>query len=130
MTSFRKCHILQPEDSSPKRDSNPCSSIGGRLRKQTCKPLHHASPQLQFPYVKMKLIIMIIDYSLLLSSSLLLLLLLLLQVFVFHNHEPQLPWVKTSSFRRPAWKSAFNWTMTYRSEGLFVGWLLIVPATG
>ena len=22
-TSFRKCHILQPEDSSPKRDSNP-----------------------------------------------------------------------------------------------------------
>ena len=42
-TSFRKCHILQPEDSSPKRDSNPRSSIGGRLGKQTCKPLHHAS---------------------------------------------------------------------------------------
>ena len=35
-TSFRKCHILQPEDSSPKRDSNPRSSIGGRLGKQTC----------------------------------------------------------------------------------------------
>ena len=35
-TSFRKCHILQPEDSSPKRDSNPHSSIGGRLGKQTC----------------------------------------------------------------------------------------------
>ena len=34
-TSFRKCHILQPEDSSPKRDSNPLSSIGGRLGKQT-----------------------------------------------------------------------------------------------
>ena len=32
-TSFRKCHILQPEDSSPKRDSNPRSSIGGRARK-------------------------------------------------------------------------------------------------
>ena len=25
-----------PEDSSPKRDSNPCSSIDGRLGKQTC----------------------------------------------------------------------------------------------
>ena len=35
-TSFRKCLILQPEDSSPKRDSNPRSSIGGRLGKQTC----------------------------------------------------------------------------------------------
>ena len=35
-TSFRKCHILQPEDLSPKRDSNPRSSIGGRLGKQTC----------------------------------------------------------------------------------------------
>ena len=35
-TSFKKCHILQPEDSSPKRDSNPRSSIGGRLGKQTC----------------------------------------------------------------------------------------------
>ena len=43
--SFRKCHILQHENSSPKRDSNPRSSIGGRLGKQTCKPLHHASPQ-------------------------------------------------------------------------------------
>ena len=35
-TSFRKCHILEPEDSSPKWDSNPRSSIGGRLGKQTC----------------------------------------------------------------------------------------------
>ena len=34
-TSFRKCHIPQPEDSSPKRDSNPHSSTGGRLGKQT-----------------------------------------------------------------------------------------------
>ena len=34
VTSFRKCHILQPEDSSPKRDSNSRSSIGGRLGKQ------------------------------------------------------------------------------------------------
>ena len=33
---LQKCHILQPEDSSPKRDSNPRSSIGGRLGKQTC----------------------------------------------------------------------------------------------
>ena len=29
-TSFRKCHILKPENSSPNRDSNPHSSIGGR----------------------------------------------------------------------------------------------------
>ena len=35
-TSFRKCHMLRPENSSPKRDSNPHSSIGGRLGKQTC----------------------------------------------------------------------------------------------
>ena len=32
-TSFRKCHILKPENPSPKRDSNPNSSIGGRLGK-------------------------------------------------------------------------------------------------
>ena len=42
-TSFRKCHIPQPENSSPNRDSNPHSSIGGRLGKQTCQSLHHAS---------------------------------------------------------------------------------------
>ena len=35
-TSFRKCHILKSEDSSPKWDSNPYNSIGGRLGKQTC----------------------------------------------------------------------------------------------
>ena len=29
-TSFKKCHILKREDSSPKRDSNPRNSIGGR----------------------------------------------------------------------------------------------------
>ena len=28
--------LLKPEDSSPKPDSNPRSSIGGRLGKQTC----------------------------------------------------------------------------------------------
>ena len=33
------------KNSSLNRDSNPHSSIGGRLGKQTCKPLHHASPQ-------------------------------------------------------------------------------------
>ena len=44
-TILRKCHILKPEDSSPKRDSSPHNSIGGRLGKQACKPLHHASPQ-------------------------------------------------------------------------------------
>ena len=32
----KKKHILKPEDSSPKRDSNPHSSIGGRLGKQLC----------------------------------------------------------------------------------------------
>ena len=35
-TSFRKCHILKPENSSPTWDSNPHNSIGGRLGKQTC----------------------------------------------------------------------------------------------
>ena len=35
-TSFRKCHILMPGDSSPKRDSNLHNGIGGRLGKQTC----------------------------------------------------------------------------------------------
>ena len=34
-TSFRKFHILKPEDTSNKRDSNPHNSIGGRLGKQT-----------------------------------------------------------------------------------------------
>ena len=34
-TSFRKCRILKPEDSSPKQDSNPHSSIGGKLWEQT-----------------------------------------------------------------------------------------------
>ena len=43
--SFRKCHIINPEDSSPKPDSNPQNSISGRLGKQTCQPLHHASSQ-------------------------------------------------------------------------------------
>ena len=36
MTSFRKGHILKLENSSPKRDLNPHSSIGGRLGKQMC----------------------------------------------------------------------------------------------
>ena len=35
-TSIRICHILKPEDSSPKRDSNLHSGIGGRLGKQMC----------------------------------------------------------------------------------------------
>ena len=33
---LRKCHILKPDNSSPKRDTNPHPSIVGRLRKQTC----------------------------------------------------------------------------------------------
>ena len=36
VTSFRKCHLLKPEDSRPKWDSNPHNSIGDRLEKQTC----------------------------------------------------------------------------------------------
>ena len=32
----KRPHTKNPEDSSPKRDSNPRSSIGGRLGKQTC----------------------------------------------------------------------------------------------
>ena len=35
-TSFKECHMLKPENSSPNRDSNPHSRIGGRLGKQTC----------------------------------------------------------------------------------------------
>ena len=35
-TSFRKCHILKPRDSSPKWDSNSHNSNGGWLGKQTC----------------------------------------------------------------------------------------------
>ena len=35
-TSFRICHKLKPENSSPKGDSNPHSGTGGRLGKQTC----------------------------------------------------------------------------------------------
>ena len=33
---LQKSHILKPEDSSTKRDSNPHNSIGDRLGKQTC----------------------------------------------------------------------------------------------
>ena len=44
-TSFRKCHILKPENSSPNRDSNPHSSIGGRQGKQTCLRLQYGSPR-------------------------------------------------------------------------------------
>ncbi|KAK7489766.1 hypothetical protein BaRGS_00018948 [Batillaria attramentaria] len=44
------------------------------------------------------------------------------QVFLFHNHEPQKPdWTGHPSFRKPAWKSAFNWTMTYRNDSDLVG---------
>ena len=43
-TSVRKCHILNPVSLSPSRDSNPHSSIGGRLGKQARSPLHHAPP--------------------------------------------------------------------------------------
>ena len=46
MTSFRKCHILKLEDSSPKRDWNPRNSIDGRLEKQTCYPLHGLLPKI------------------------------------------------------------------------------------
>ena len=45
MTSFRKCHILKPNDSSPKQNSNPHNSIGDGLGKQTCELLHHLSPR-------------------------------------------------------------------------------------
>ena len=44
-TSFRKCHILKPENSSPDSDSNPYSSIGDRLGKQACYPLYHGLPR-------------------------------------------------------------------------------------
>ena len=35
-TSLRKCQILKPENSSANQDTNPHSSIGGRLGKQMC----------------------------------------------------------------------------------------------
>ena len=37
-TSFRKCHILKPENFCPNRDSNPHSSTGDRLGKLTSAP--------------------------------------------------------------------------------------------
>ena len=40
--------ILKPEDSNPRQDSNPHHSLDGRLRKQTCSPLHHASLSLSY----------------------------------------------------------------------------------
>ena len=43
LTNFRKCHILKPKNSCPIWDSKPHSSTGGRLGKQPCEPLHHAS---------------------------------------------------------------------------------------
>ena len=46
-TSFRKYHVLKPEDSSPKRDSNPHNSIGGRLGKQTCYTTRHKNREKQ-----------------------------------------------------------------------------------
>ena len=51
MTSFRKCHILKPKNSSHKPDSNPHSSIGGRLGEQMIKPLRYVSPQISPRYV-------------------------------------------------------------------------------
>ena len=35
-TNFSKYHILKTDNPSPKRDSNPYPSVGGRLGKQTC----------------------------------------------------------------------------------------------
>ena len=35
-TNLRKCHILKPENSNPNRGSNPHTSVGGSLGKQTC----------------------------------------------------------------------------------------------
>ena len=34
---LQKCHILKPENLSPNQDSNPHSSIGGRVEKHTYK---------------------------------------------------------------------------------------------
>ena len=53
-------------------------------------------------------------------------LLCFVQVFLFHNHEPQTPdWTRRPSFRSPAWKSAFNWTMHYRWVPVY--WNIILP---
>ena len=45
MMSFRKCHILKPENSGTNRDLNPHPSIGSRLKKQMCYLLHHRLPR-------------------------------------------------------------------------------------
>ena len=42
--SLTTCFRNGPENSSPNRDSNLYSSIGGKLGKQTRESLHHASP--------------------------------------------------------------------------------------
>ena len=39
---LQKMSHTKARSSSPKRDSNPHNSIGGRLEKPTCEPLHHA----------------------------------------------------------------------------------------
>ena len=44
---LQKSHILKPEDSSPNRDSNLHSSIGGRLGKQTCWSLPYKKAALE-----------------------------------------------------------------------------------
>ena len=40
---LQKMPHTKARKSKPKRDSNPHNSVGGRLGKQTCKPLHHTS---------------------------------------------------------------------------------------
>ena len=63
-------------NSSPNRDSNPHSSLGGRLGKQMCKPLHHTSPQHHHPYHQLftfKSLLLSLLYSMILFSGQLLL---------------------------------------------------------
>ena len=43
--SFRRCHILKPEDSSPKQDSNPHNSIGGQVVAALIPPHQVGKPQ-------------------------------------------------------------------------------------
>ena len=49
--SFRKCHILKPENSSPNQDSNPQSSFGGRLGRWHANNCTMRRPQHTYKYI-------------------------------------------------------------------------------
>ena len=46
---LQKIPHIKPENSNPNLDSDPRFSIGGRLGKQMCQPLHQVSPHITSP---------------------------------------------------------------------------------